>query len=141
MNIVLTSLPFLFSIYFYFVPKILINKYINKFIEINFTKYAKDHNDNQYIKKIIYKILDFNTFLGAFGGIIISVMSDSNFVWEPLFIYFGILFIFFSIYILIKYIINNLELSKKNAILELFFFIAAIILIVINYLIRGILRV
>jgi hypothetical protein len=123
-------IPVFVSLYLYFIPKVLVKKYLKRFIFEKFKNYAKVSSEDTFFREIIFRIVSFTSFLSTFGSVIILVLCDSIIQGKLEFRIFGILFTLISIALCIKYIADSLEVSKSIIFIErftLFFMLGLII--------------
>ena len=137
-NVILYLIPLLITFYLYFLPKVLIHYAINKYIEEEFSDYIKnDTKNSNEIKKKIYPITDFLSFIGVTSGIIISVFSDKCFLWDDIFKIATIVFLFGTIYFILQYGFNSLKLTKAQKQIEPIFIGLSLIMLLLNVYLRN----
>jgi len=106
------------------------------YIEEKFGRYLPDANDVKYVKKRIFDIIGFISFLCAYASVIFSVLSDDSFAWHWIYILVMIIFIGAFIFFVVKYFEHELELSKRLKFFELVILVVAIGVIVCNIYLR-----
>jgi|AntAceMinimDraft_10_1070366.scaffolds.fasta_scaffold05918_4 VIT1/CCC1 family predicted Fe2+/Mn2+ transporter len=138
-NITLSIIACGIIFYLYFLPKILIYSYIDSYIEKKFNKYTKNYSETEEVKKNIYGITGFMSFLSGIGGIFISVISDKKFIWNAWYKFGTIIFLLIIFLILTQYYNKSLRISSITKVIEILTILLALIFIVINIYIRGLL--
>lgn len=137
-NIVLYLIPLIITLYLYFLPKVLIHYSISKYIKEEFSDYIdNDTQDFNDIKKKIFRITDFLSFIGATSGIFISVVSDDDFLWNTIFKIVTIVFLIGTIYFIIQYGFNSLKLTKTQKIIEPVFIGLSLFMLLLNVYLRN----
>ncbi|MBU3928474.1 MAG: hypothetical protein KKB74_11770 [Bacteroidetes bacterium] len=135
-NFILYFIPVGITLYFYFLPKVLIYAYVDKYIETNFDKYTENHSDTVEIKKNIYGITGLMSFLSFIGGVFVGVIGDTSFLWNQWYIIGVICFVGFALLILLFNFRDSLKLSKGLKAIEVIGVLIFLIAILINVYIR-----